>query len=277
MTALLATYDLLGVAIRVEVSDEAAARRVGSLLAETPLARRRPDHVLRLVHGEPIAERGRTLLHGDDVVRERMAPHLAVSMFLWYLQQVTARTDRHALVHAGCVAREGRGIVLAGPMEVGKSTLVTALVLDGFGYLSDELAAVSLADGSLHPYSRPIGLDPGSFPSFPHLRPAVEPGFEDPTKWHLRAEDVRPGCLCGPVPPGAVVFPRYEPDSPLRLEPVSRATCLHQLAVNSMNLEAVGGRGFAALGRLAAGVPGYRLTFSDLKEASRALGDIPPA
>ena len=41
-------------------------------------------------------------------------------------------------VHAACVSREGRGILLCGPSEAGKSTLAYACARAGWNYLSDD-------------------------------------------------------------------------------------------------------------------------------------------
>lgn len=272
---LSATYDLLGVTVRVVVSDAPAAARVRNLLADAPRTRRAPQHVVRLASSGPDDPAKRTLYDGDRVIRADMGPSLAVAMLMWHLNQVAAATPHYVVVHAGCVAHGGRAILLPGPMEVGKSTLVTALVLHGFGYLSDEYAAVSLEDGMLHPYSRPIGLDPGSFPSFPHLRPKLEAEFEDSSRWHLRADDVRQGCRSDPVPPGAIVFPRYDTGARLQIEPVGRAEALCMMAEQALNLHLLRGPAFRRLGDLAATVPAYRLVFHNLSEACEAVQHLP--
>jgi hypothetical protein len=41
-------------------------------------------------------------------------------------------------VHAGCVARAGRGILLCGPTQAGKSTLAYACARSGWSYVSDD-------------------------------------------------------------------------------------------------------------------------------------------
>ncbi len=273
MPPLTETYDMLGVAVRVEVPDEAAAARIRDLLSDAPRTHRAPDHVLRLEFSSG-PERTRTLIQNGDVVRPDMEPPMSISVLLWAVHQVALRTDRYVVLHAGCVALEGRGYLLPGEREVGKSTLVTALVRDGFSYLSDELGAISLDDGLLHPHARPIGLDPGSFTWFKELEPSTEPEFADERRWHLRADDIRPGSRSQPVPPAVIVFPRYVAGAPPVLEQLARPQTLWLMAGSAVNLDIVGRAGFATLGDLAASVPAYRLVTGTPQDASRMMRTI---
>jgi hypothetical protein len=54
--------------------------------------------------------------------------------------------QRHVVpVHAGCVARDGRGLLLCGPTQAGKSTMAYACARAGWSYVSDD--AVFLLPG----------------------------------------------------------------------------------------------------------------------------------
>jgi hypothetical protein len=60
----------------------------------------------------------------------------------WYFLESLAYmllAQRHVVpVHAGCVAREGRGVLLCGPTQAGKSTLAYACARAGWSYVSDD-------------------------------------------------------------------------------------------------------------------------------------------
>jgi hypothetical protein len=60
-------------------------------------------------------------------------------------------------VHAGVVAKDGRGLILPGVSFAGKTTLVAALVRAGALYYSDEFAVLDL-DGNVHPYPKALSL-----------------------------------------------------------------------------------------------------------------------
>lgn len=60
--------------------------------------------------------------------------------------------------HAAAVESDGRVVVLAGVSGAGKSTLAAAAVMAGWGFVADEVAAVSPTDRTVHPFHRPIGI-----------------------------------------------------------------------------------------------------------------------
>jgi hypothetical protein len=78
---------------------------------------------------------------------ERGRP-LHVPLSLWHKSQDTP------LVHAGLVAKEGRGVLLAGPGGSGKSTSAITSACAGFDFLSDDLVAIeSSPDGGFMGHS----------------------------------------------------------------------------------------------------------------------------
>jgi hypothetical protein len=60
-------------------------------------------------------------------------------------------------VHAGVVGWRGLAIVIPGPSQSGKSTLVADLVRAGATYFSDEYAVFD-RNGRVHPYARALSL-----------------------------------------------------------------------------------------------------------------------
>jgi gluconate kinase len=61
-------------------------------------------------------------------------------------------------LHASCVARDQRGLVLIGPSGSGKSTLAMALTEAGFRFLSDDRIFCSLKRGKLVSWAMPRPL-----------------------------------------------------------------------------------------------------------------------
>lgn len=73
---------------------------------------------------------------------------------------VLGKRSPMTFLHAGVVELDGGAVVFPGRSRWGKSTLVSSLVDQGCGYLSDEYAVIS-SDGSVFPLSKPIRLRRG--------------------------------------------------------------------------------------------------------------------
>ncbi len=71
--------------------------------------------------------------------------------------QIGVLAPGHIFIHAGVVAHDGVAIVLPGRTHSGKTTLVSALVVAGAQYCSDEYAVLD-AEGLVHPYPRPLSV-----------------------------------------------------------------------------------------------------------------------
>jgi hypothetical protein len=87
------------------------------------------------------------------------------------LNAATARVRSHFLFHAAALrSAAGQGVILAGGAGMGKTTLTLALLERGFGFLSDDVAAVRRSDGRLEPFPRRLGLRvPDGGPGHKHL------------------------------------------------------------------------------------------------------------
>jgi hypothetical protein len=140
----------------------------------------------------------------------RFSPGLAENRAFWrrmifpLLLGVAGATLGVTALHCACVARQEKGLLLAGNSGAGKSTLALALAQRGFAYISDEWTYVSRSDGRLQAWGlpTPLKLLPDAVTFFPELanaRPAKslngELAFEvDPTE----VFDVRREQSCEP-------------------------------------------------------------------------------
>ena len=256
---------LLGLALRVRCDDADLGRFLEAFLAAYPAAA--PDVAtssLDVAHG-----RGSWIAYLDGrrtsghPTREMMARSL-----VWDLNVAAlgAPTD-HVHVHAAVAVRDGAAVVIAGVSGAGKSTLVTALAGGGHGwtYFSDEVADIDPSH-LVHPYPRPIALDPGSWPLLPDLSTRWPPDVP-PLVTDLRL--VLPSSL-GP-PPGAaaarvrgIVFPEVRAGATTALTPMHRAEALERLVPLVLNPRPLDRRGFDLLAAIVASTTCHRLALDGL-------------
>jgi hypothetical protein len=84
------------------------------------------------------------------------------------LQHVIDAIDDHLLIHAGVVAKNGKGFIIAGPSAFGKTTLMLELVARGYKFYSDEFCALRLSDYAISAFPRSLGIRKNS-PFLKHI------------------------------------------------------------------------------------------------------------
>lgn len=199
------------------------------------------------------ATRGRLLEHLLQQVNQHVLTH--------------ACSDDDVLFHAGAVARDGYAVVLPADQEAGKSTLTGALLDDGWAYLSDEGPAVT-ADLDVLAYPKPLSLDQGSWPLFPHRVP------DDPA-WHAAQWQVVPEQVVETARIAALVFPQYAPGTAGGLHRLTPGEVVEWLVPCTFVLH----REFMAtttvrrLAAIAEAVPGFTLEVDDLDSAVAAVAE----
>lgn len=268
---------MIGYTVAFETDDPVLAAVLERAYAGFPPVER-ADHRFAVGPGSPLdGEPPGVALTVDGEPRGRAAtPGGLLPTIVGTLNRTAAEGSPHLLVHAGAVERAGVGLVLPAPMESGKTTLTAGLVRAGFGYLTDEAAAFDRATATLLPYPKPLSLDRGSWSLFPELEPH-EPFPDDAYKidqWQVPALDIRPDALGGPCPAGFVVFPTYATGARTRLEPLTRAEALVELAKNTFRFDREGRPTFALLARILRGAETHRLTVGTLDDAVAALSRL---
>jgi hypothetical protein len=197
-------------------------------------------------------------------------PDGLVDIVLWEVFHDAIRDEIETVaIHAGAVSYRGRGIVLPAPMNTGKTTLVGALICDGFDYLSDEAALIGMG-GRLLPFLKPLTFEPGSYDLLPQLQALAETrsGLR---RQHVVSDELRAGSAGTPCEIGWVVTFSRRAGAPTTLEPLSRAETLAALAKNSFNLHGLGAHGMDILGSVVRGATALHLEVGDLQDAVKAI------
>lgn len=202
-----------------------------------------------------------------------LAAHL---LFTIPLLEVMKRRDRFAL-HAACLAREGRGVLLAGGSGSGKSTLTVALVRAGWDFLSDDMVFLHPEDARqprAWGFSDQIDVSDETAAMFPELRHLF--GREKVRGRAKHAVDVERAFGVTPVPqchPVALVFPAVSGARESVLEAMPRSVALRRLAPNVLLTDPPAAQAhFDTLAELARDLPCFSLSAgTDLDRAAECL------
>lgn len=194
----------------------------------------------------------------------------------WDVHDVVGKLARDfLLIHSGAVSIGGRAVLIPADMDVGKSTLTTALLHAGAEYLSDELGAIDPVTGSIYPYPKRITLDEEALPFFPGLAERLGDragAMSSLIQRYVRPEDCG-ASVARPAPLGAVIFPSADREGPPRLEALGAGEAAIGLARNSRNLFRYGDRGVVLLGAITAGAQAYALHGGTPAERAEAILD----
>jgi hypothetical protein len=183
-------------------------------------------------------------------------------------------------IHAGLVAKRGRGALFVGRSGSGKSTSSIACLLDGFSYLGDDCVGISAEpDGSFAGYGiYGTGLiDPGHMARYPELAAFCAPGnHPEEDKQVVSFAGIAAGRLERKVTIGAVVLPRVidAVDTTFRRAPAAEA--LLALAPSSiLFVPGAGPRLINHLGGLVERVPAYRLELGwDVRQIAGRVDEL---
>ncbi|OFW13598.1 MAG: hypothetical protein A3F70_14880 [Acidobacteria bacterium RIFCSPLOWO2_12_FULL_67_14] len=156
-------------------------------------------------------------------------------------------------LHAGLVARQGRGVLLGGAGGSGKSTTSLLCWQAGFDYLGDDYIALPSADagGRYTGYSlyTSTWLTPDHSRRFPRLAEKAHYGNEAEDKLLVLLNEVDDTRLTRSSPVNALVLPRIVGGSETTYRPASRSEAVRRLAPSSiLQLPFIDGQ--AALNRM---------------------------
>jgi hypothetical protein len=237
----------------------------------TPDTRPRRNYRIRGTVGDY-----RVIVGGRCVQRGRTAEGI-VDFVLWdaHVRAIAGVHDRIAL-HAAAACRGGRAVLLPAPPDAGKTTTVAALVVSGFGYLTDEVALIDPETLDLRAYPRALRMNERSARLVTGNTETVTEQSIGPAR-HLLCDELRPDSRADSARVAVIVEPRYRPGEATDLRPVSRAKMLTLLARNSFNIHRWGSAGVERLAALVAGTDAYRLTMGDLWEGVAAIESLFPS
>lgn len=142
------------------------------------------------------------------------------------------------ILHCACLARDGRGILLAAPSGTGKSTLCYALAKRGYDYLSDDWTYLYRHDGRLLASGLPVPMKLLSdcrrwFPELASFVPAITLNGEHAYEFEPEAAGLRAARFCEPQ---LLLFLDRSGCDPCRVSPLSSADALRRFQQDFQDL-----------------------------------------
>ena len=204
----------------------------------------------------------------------------ALPLYEWGVNWCFAQRANHrVLLHAGVLARDGRGVILAAPPGSGKSTLSAALMLRGFRLLSDEFGVLEPGAGLVHAMLKPVALKNASIAVIRDFSAAARigrtyPGTRKGDVAHLAPTDACFDALHEAVRPALVVFPRFLVGRKLTCTVLSPEDAFARLAFNSFNYPLLGRVAFDAVADVIESCVAVELVYDDLDAAIAQISTL---
>jgi HprK-related kinase A len=196
----------------------------------------------------------------------------------WLIGQ---RLHNLLLFHAGCLERDGLGLLLPATPGSGKSTLTAALAHRSWRLLSDEFGVCDPSTGELRAMLKPIALKNTSIDVIRAFAPQARlgPAFPNTRKGtvvHVAADADAVRRRHAPATPALVILPKWMAGAGTRLQAVGEDELFKALAFNSFNYEILGATGFSAVMDIVKRCRGLRLEYENLDDAVARLDALWP-
>lgn len=202
---------------------------------------------------------------------------LSRPLFTLPLMETARRRGLYPL-HAACLARDGRGVIVVGPSGAGKSTLALGLAQAGFDFLGDDLVFLDVTRGvRALGFPDELGLEPATRTLFPALRSRI--AAEAPQGWpkeRAAVDDLVDTRVVSTCRPRVTVVLAPDAQAAGALEPAGRDDVLMELlpSVLLTRRDACAAH-LEALDLLATSTAGVRLCGrADVAASARRLADL---
>ena len=192
---------------------------------------------------------------------------------------ISTQAHQYLTLHAAVLERNGCAVIMPAPPGSGKSTLCAGLVNRGWRLLSDELALISLLDGTIAPLGRPVSLKNQSLDVIAKFSPeaVMNQVTHDTSKGsvsHMKVPSEHVLRLQESAKPRWVIFPKYVPHAVTELTPRSKANSMLELGRNSFNYTVLGLLGFESLAEVITSSDCYDFQYSQLDEAVTVFDEL---
>jgi hypothetical protein len=180
------------------------------------------------------------------------------------------RTDLYFL-HAAALANNGDAFILTGPTGSGKSTMTWALLNNGCGYLSDELAPIDTQTMAVQPYPHALCLK--TEPAAPYTFPADVLITE--RAGHIPTTNRKIKVATQPMRLKNIFFVQYQPElANPNYRKLEKPEAALRLYTNTLNALAHENAGLKSATTIVTNCECYELMTADLTASCRLVKQI---
>ncbi|THD76819.1 hypothetical protein E7681_02990 [Thalassobius vesicularis] len=259
----------------LHLPDGILAEQIDTVMGHMPAQPGRP--VRRL---EAVADRdGYGIFRDGDAITGRIDLDAARFVLMREVAEITCgAADVSAVFHAGCVARNGRALILCGDSGNGKSTLTFGLVNAGCAYLGDDHVPLHRDGRRVMAFATAAGVKAGAW-DLPEIKSLQ-------ARYGLTAQSPRVGVRYLPLhladgpdtgadfPVSALVFPEFRPGQPFSLTRIAPEQALIQALKAGSRLSASHRSNLAPLADFLNHVPAYQLRYGASDQSVTACLDL---
>ena len=217
--------------------------------------------------------------NGKIVLRDRDQSAARGGLLVECLRRSAPERQWLACLHASAICRNDRALVFSGGCGVGKTTLTLGMLHAGWRLIADDMLPIDREDHALWPLPFGMSLKEGSFALAERLFPETEaiPALSTdrgPVRYFFPEGRARLWAEGG-LPASTLIFPRFEVDAELEIQPMAAAQALQQLVTNGSAIDLTGCHLDDFLEWLETAAC-YSLTYGDLDAAVETLGAFAP-
>lgn len=269
-----------GYPVRIESGLPEASPLLGELFGAFQAGGASPPRSVYEIRRSRPRTRGFALrVKGKSVFVHKRIGRLLHELEWLVMNEVVFSPNPYFLIHAASVSRGGCAVLLPGSRRAGKTTLAIALVLRGWRYLSDDIAAVCPEPLVAVPFPRHFSIRKdvrdllaalsggerrGSWVR--PLKPSLDRFFSPDKLWK--------GSLGEPARVTHVIFPHHRPGVWPKFVPIGRAAALRRLASHSWGIRQFGRRGVEILADLVEGAECGELWTGQVEETCELLEGV---
>ncbi|GAA0857945.1 HprK-related kinase A [Aliiglaciecola litoralis] len=201
----------------------------------------------------------------------------AAALLEWGMNWCIAAHDfTNLIIHAAVLVKNGKAIVLPAMPGSGKSTLTASLGLAGWHTYSDEMAIIDIHTGHVSALYRPVCLKNNSIDLIKKWYPqavftATNKDTQKGDVAHVKVLDWQDYQQLQPVPIVAIVFPKYQADTPLTIYQLDDLYAFNVLSKNAFNYNVLGRTGFETVDTIIRATQHFEIAYNDVKDVSDFL------